>query len=267
MGFPAVATIQFNVDSSQKDQVIERLRKMPNIVFILQFNVIQNIRVITRLRDLSELDHIKEIIRRQNPVKDLKTHLWIDVKNAPQNLVLLPPGEETQELPCGTNYPTQIPPRPARAKSIDEVDRKIIEKLSRNGRASFRKIAQEIGISTDTVAKRYERLRRDGVIKVSVQLDLTKLGYQAILDFSLAFMSQQETSAIVGEIAKIPDVTIIIKTSGEYDLQVTAIIREIKQLFEIQERISRIPNITKLETSARKAPPVWPTANQYISTF
>jgi hypothetical protein len=61
-----------------------------------------------------------------------------------------------------------------------------------------------------------------------------------------------ERGQIVEEIAKIPDVIIIIKTSGDYDLQITAVIREICQLFDIQEKIARIPNITRLEQVQEK---------------
>ena len=58
----------------------------------------------------------------------------------------------------------------------------IVEKLTKNGRLPFSKIAQEIGASTDTVARRYEKLRKNNFIKVSIQINPLELGYQAILD-------------------------------------------------------------------------------------
>ena len=57
------------------------------------------------------------------------------------------------------------------------------------------------------------------------------------------------------------------KTSGDYDLQVTAMIRNIEQMFAIQDEISQITGVVKIETSARKIPTGWPTPKQYISTF
>jgi DNA-binding Lrp family transcriptional regulator len=75
------------------------------------------------------------------------------------------------------------------------------------------------------------------------------------------------SNSVVEELAKIPDIIIITKTSGDYDLQLTAIIRDIAQLFTIQDQIARICGVTKIETSARKIPDRWPTPQQYISTL
>jgi Lrp/AsnC family transcriptional regulator, regulator for asnA, asnC and gidA len=261
-GYHAIATILLNVESTYREQVIEHLRKLPDVLFILQFNVVYNIRVIARLRNLSDLDHIKETIRRQNPVVDLKTFVWTDVKNNPYNLSI---GACQKTTPEPTEAKAEFP-RLA-AKDLDETDRRLIEKLGADGRESFRKISKSMGVSTDTVVKRYEKLRRSGAVKVIAQINPSKIGYEAILNFSLAYMSQKETSAIVEDLAKIPDVVIIIKTSGDYDLQITAMVKDIKQEFALQEEIAKIPNITKVETSARKPPSEWPSPFQHISTF
>jgi DNA-binding Lrp family transcriptional regulator len=72
---------------------------------------------------------------------------------------------------------------------------------------------------------------------------------------------------VVESLAKIPDIIIITKTSGDYDLQLTAMIRDVTQAFDVQDQIARICGITKIEASARKIPERWPTPQQYISTF
>jgi DNA-binding Lrp family transcriptional regulator len=50
---------------------------------------------------------------------------------------------------------------------MDRVDRQIVHCLQRDGRAPFDRIADVLGVSAQTVARRYEALRRDGVIKVT----------------------------------------------------------------------------------------------------
>jgi DNA-binding Lrp family transcriptional regulator len=133
---------------------------------------------------------------------------------------------------------------------------------------SFTRIAQEMKLSTDTVLKRYYKLKKNRSIKVSIQINPNKIGYKSILDFNVAFTTPGNFSdAIIESLARIQDVIIITKTSGDFDLQVTAMIRDIPQSFAIQDQISRICGITKIETSARKIPDKWPTPQQYISTF
>ena len=55
---------------------------------------------------------------------------------------------------------------------LDAVDLKILQKLQRDARASFKKIAGEIGVSEATVFVRVKKLQRNGVIK----------GFKAIVD-------------------------------------------------------------------------------------
>jgi DNA-binding Lrp family transcriptional regulator len=49
---------------------------------------------------------------------------------------------------------------------VESVDRQIVHALQLDGRAAFARIAEVIGVSEHTVARRYRRLRADGAIKV-----------------------------------------------------------------------------------------------------
>jgi DNA-binding Lrp family transcriptional regulator len=48
---------------------------------------------------------------------------------------------------------------------LDDIDVGILESLFKDGRASFRKISREIGVSTPTVKQRYEKLVNIGLVK------------------------------------------------------------------------------------------------------
>ncbi|MEL5958181.1 Lrp/AsnC family transcriptional regulator [Streptomyces sp. CLV115] len=48
----------------------------------------------------------------------------------------------------------------------DDLDRKIIHGLNCSPRVSFRRLSQVVGVSEQTVARRYETLRRNGVVRV-----------------------------------------------------------------------------------------------------
>jgi DNA-binding Lrp family transcriptional regulator len=50
--------------------------------------------------------------------------------------------------------------------TIDELDRQIVHCLGVDGRASFSRIAEVLGVSDQTVARRYRRLRSSGVLRV-----------------------------------------------------------------------------------------------------
>jgi DNA-binding Lrp family transcriptional regulator len=49
---------------------------------------------------------------------------------------------------------------------LDELDRALVHALHLDGRAPFARIAQVLGVSTQTVTRRYQRLRRDAGLRV-----------------------------------------------------------------------------------------------------
>src|SRR3954453_14298922 len=62
---------------------------------------------------------------------------------------------------------------PAETETIttDGLDRRIMSALQFDGRASFRRIAQALGSSEQTLARRYRRLREAGILRVVVLPD------------------------------------------------------------------------------------------------
>lgn len=265
LGFDALATLLISVDPQQMEQVMQLIGKIAEIRAYRQYNSIYNIRATTTLKDLNELDYVKQIIKRKLPTTGLRTYIWTGVRNVPENLNLSGNLKDVDK-PCQPILKTETFTLGERVL-IDDLDRKIINKLAFDGRASFTKIGKEIGVSTDTVIKRYRKLKAGGTIKVSVQLNLNKIGYSAILDFNISSLSPKGLSDVMEPLLEIPDLIIVTRTSGDYDLQLTAMVRSLSESFDIQDKIARICGITKIEASARKIPDKWPTASQYISTF
>jgi DNA-binding Lrp family transcriptional regulator len=63
--------------------------------------------------------------------------------------------------------------------TLDELDRCLVHALVIDARAPFGRIADVLGVSDQTVARRYRRLRTAGVLRVVGSVDHTRLGYTA----------------------------------------------------------------------------------------
>ncbi|MEU4722452.1 Lrp/AsnC family transcriptional regulator [Nonomuraea dietziae] len=63
------------------------------------------------------------------------------------------------------------------APILDELDRAIVHALHVDGRAPFSRIASVLDVSDQTVARRYRRLRSDGLLKVIGQAQARRLGW------------------------------------------------------------------------------------------
>lgn len=266
LGYAALATLLISVDAQQIETIIDLIGTVSEVRAYRQYNSIYNIRAVTTLKNLNELDLVKQAIRQKIPIVNLKTYLWTSVKNIPENLNINKALKENSTI--GQDILKSVTLAPSDKIRLDEIDKLLVQKLTQNGRMSFSQIAKEMKIATNTVARRYNNLRKNGTIKVSIQINPIKMGYWAILDFNLAFTSHSIASpSIIESFIKIPDIITITKTSGDYDIQLTAMIKDIDQLFRIQDEISRIPSVTKFEVSMRKIPEKWPTPLQYISTI
>jgi Lrp/AsnC family transcriptional regulator, regulator for asnA, asnC and gidA len=263
-GFEGVGVILVNVESQHTNEVLSRLRKFSTIRPFRQYDSLYNIGIIANLRKLSDLDSIKEELRRQNPVNSIRTYLWTGVRNTPENL--------SMGLLQKTSFQQdEVEPKKIVLAegnwNVDELDLQIVDKLTSDGRVAFSNIGLELGVSTDTVARRYSKLVDSGLIKVSIQINPVKLGYKGILNCYLSVSSQAVMKNTIEKICKIPDVSYIVKTVGEYDLQVSILIRGIEEIYRNNEEIIKIHNIKKLETDLRPIPEIWPSPRQHISTF
>ena len=264
-GYSGVAMIMLSVESQYLAEVLERLKETPDINTFRHYNATHNLAAIAMLKNLRDLERVKEIINKQGKINEIKTYLWMDVRNIPENMVASESEKETEQAQGRSPYSSEEPTK--ESVKIDEIDMQIVEKLTKNGRLPFSKIGQEIGASTDTISRRYEKLKKNNFIKVSIQINPIELGYQAILDVKVALTDQSKTKEIIEKISKIPGITYLVQISGDYDLSVVALVKDCRDIIGINEEIAKISSIKKIEATLRDLGPRWPGPRQYISTY
>jgi DNA-binding Lrp family transcriptional regulator len=266
-GYKAVAHILINGDPKQEYQLIECLNKMPEIYSFYSRGIKGNIDVVATLKTLEQLNEIKDKIKRDFSILEMKTAIWTDVKEMNENLTIIPENRRNQmqtndlqiELRTSNNSQNIV---------LDEIDQKIADKLSENGRIPMDTLGSELGIAPETAKRRYEKLKKNGLLKVTIQVNPNKIGYQALCVF-FTTTSNENTFSIIKRISRIPDVISIMKTTGDYDLQIYAMIHDLGQLLSIQEDLGKIQGIMKMDTEILPLDKVekWPSPRQYISTF
>lgn len=137
---------------------------------------------------------------------------------------------------------------------MDKLDYEILKKIIDNCRLPFSRIASELDVSTETVIRRYNKLKETGVLWPTIYVDIFKLGYGVRVWYMVSLLSQIDKSAVLEKIAKIPDVVRIIKAVGDYDLLAIAAVKDFKHMFKIGEKIEKINGVKKIE--ARQYLPV-----------
>lgn len=133
--------------------------------------------------------------------------------------------------------------------SIDRLDLEIIRSLSGNARKPYKTIAKEIEVSDATVRKRVKRMLEDGVIKqFNLILDYHKLG-RIIKAFIGLRINPQRLKPIVEHLKETPDVQVLYRTTGNVDLFLEVIFRDMEELNKFLETELSVEGIIGTEVS------------------
>jgi Lrp/AsnC family transcriptional regulator, leucine-responsive regulatory protein len=208
------------------------------------------------LRDLNKLSQIIEDLESNQKIKRVESSIWAEAINVefPQNLIIRP-----LKLHNGISNSRPAPIEMDQAPvQLDETDKKIAVILSKKSRTPFRKIAEQLGISTKTVIQRYKKLRKNIFTLSTVTLDLSKLGYQALGNYSLKLSNRSKLTEIYSQLLKIPNVIVIIRMFGNYDLYVAIMLEDFEAMFRTNDLLSKIDGIEKRDMGLTPAPMSWP---------
>lgn len=128
---------------------------------------------------------------------------------------------------------------------MDEIDLRIAEELMIDAQIPFRRIALKLGISPETVRKRYERMKKEGqILLCSVSIDFSKIGYEGIVFLMIESMERSETSASLKEMRNVISVN---RTIGDFDILVVAVVQDIADLLKLVNEVRQLPKVNRVE--------------------
>jgi len=131
---------------------------------------------------------------------------------------------------------------------MDELDRKIIEILQLDGRASNARIAREVGVSEGTVRRRLRRLIQDNVVKIIAVPNLDKMGYSTAALIGLQTAPGQ-LDAVADHLAEMKQVHYVAITTGAFDVFAWVGMTSTEDLgVFLRSQVGTITGVTRTET-------------------
>ena len=131
---------------------------------------------------------------------------------------------------------------------MDELDRRIIEILQRDGRASNAKIARDVGVSEGTVRRRLRRLVQDDVAKIIAVPNLDKMGYPTAALIGLQ-TAPGRLDSVADAISAMSEVHYVAITTGAFDVFAWVGTSSTESLgVFLRTKIGTIPGVTRTET-------------------
>jgi Lrp/AsnC family transcriptional regulator for asnA, asnC and gidA len=273
LGYNCIAILNIQTVANEEKSVYEFVKKIPNILNAFQPIGKYNIHGMTALKSTDELARTVDCMKANPYVIDVKEYIWVDVvqMDHPKKLVIEPYDglqHTTKILPKDDNQKPKISPshvdelaekkRLEESYELDKIDMAIISILSRNADMPFRKIAKKVGISTQTVIRKYEQMRKSVLPYASITLDMRKLGYIGLGIFYIKTSHKHSTTTVFNELLQIPNLISACKCLRTIDIFATAPFSDLEQLYKVKKEIAKTPGVKEMEIFVDRPFSSWP---------
>jgi DNA-binding Lrp family transcriptional regulator len=273
LGYNCIALLGIKADANEETSVYDFVENLPEIIQSFQPIGKYSVLSFAALKSVDALAHTLEQINSHQCVSEVEECIWVDVvrMDHPENLIIEPFNDlshTTKLLSKNDNPKTTIMPSHAatvveekyldESHELDEIDIGLINMLSENASMSFRKVARQLGISTQAVIRRYNRLKKGVLPYSSITLNLKKLGYDGNAIFFIKTLHPHTVSKVFDGIVRIPNVIVACKCLGVSDIFVAVPFSNFEQLLIIKQEIAKTPGVKQMEVYIDKPFLRWP---------
>ena len=133
--------------------------------------------------------------------------------------------------------------------NIDDIDLKIIRALQKDARTVFADIARDCGVSTDTISKRFRKMKKTGIIRgTTILLNPKSFGFECVGSLGVD-VSYPHLMNVVESIQKIPEIVSCTRSMGKHDIFCIAVLKNVGRLSQVKELIKGHPAVREVTTS------------------
>jgi len=136
---------------------------------------------------------------------------------------------------------------PMKTLNLDELDKKIIERLALNARVSNREIARDLAVAEGTIRARLKRLHDEKIIRVSTIVNLKQLRKPLAATLWIDVESAAHIPQVAAALAALHKIVYVAKMLGRCDIVAVTLIADGDQLTRfIHETIDQIPGVQQV---------------------
>lgn len=132
---------------------------------------------------------------------------------------------------------------------MDNLDRRILGHLLKDGRATFHTIGEAVGLSAPAVKRRVDRMRSRGDITgFTVMVDRAALGWDTEAYVELSYRGNVSPAQLARDLTAIPEVVGVWTITGDADALVHILASGIGEVERTVERMREIQQVDRTRT-------------------
>lgn len=138
-------------------------------------------------------------------------------------------------------------------RRIDEIDRKIIAAIQRDGKITTQELAVQVGLSPSPCARRVRLLEQSGIIKgYTAVIDQKKAGLpiNAFASIKLERQREEDLDRFAQAVTRWPEVLDCYLMTGQRDYLMRIVVSDLEAYERfLKEKLTRLNGIASIETS------------------
>lgn len=132
---------------------------------------------------------------------------------------------------------------------LDKIDLRILQNLLEDGRISFSSIAKDVGLTDVAIKKRFERLKRRGVVSsICANLDLKVLGYENPIYVQIRSEISKNKN-LVKRLKEFDSIVELYQVLGEYNLLAKLVVPNLEVAEKFIESLGTLDGVLDIKTS------------------
>ena len=136
---------------------------------------------------------------------------------------------------------------------MDDVDRKILSELQRDGRLTLTELAERVRLSVSPCHRRLRALERSGAIAgyhARLDASVLGLGFEALVFVTMRQEDRETVAAFEHEVSGIPQVIHAQRLFGDPDYLLRVVTRDLPAYRELyDERLATLPGVLRLNST------------------
>lgn len=227
LGYPYEATVGIMTEIPKTQAAAEAIRKQPNVIVCTKTIGRFNMCCFVVAKNMEELDRVTQKIKDVSGVKGIAVNIILD---------------------CYLKYVEERANAAIIDEAPDETEMAIIKELMVDSRIPFLKIGKNLGLSHETVRKKFDRLKTKGIIeKCAAIVDYSKLGYQGTVFIFISLIQGSNKATVIQELKKYSYFYRITSVMGAFDAVAYARFKSLRDFTKMMDDIQEIPGIGQMD--------------------
>jgi len=135
-------------------------------------------------------------------------------------------------------------------RRLDDIDKAIVEWLSREARTSNRKIANELGVTEGTVRARIKRMEEEKLIRITAVTNIDRFRDAVLAYIWIEVERSAQAQSVAETLSALPELGFVGVMLGRSDVLVITMVRNTEHLTQfIHNNISGVEGVRRTEST------------------